>query len=95
MAIGSYRHHAVKDIYARTVIQGRRNRSGQSGHGLTSFGSSVLKIILAKKCMNWKVLYLCFNLVLASFVYLTVQHLSIHNTTDSMSLINGSREHPN
>ena len=27
-------------IYCGVIVQGRRNQSGQSGHGLTSFGSS-------------------------------------------------------
>ena len=31
------------NLYPSLVTQARGNRSGQSGHGLTSFGSSVLK----------------------------------------------------
>ena len=76
--------------------QGRRNRSGQSGHGLTSFWQLSFNKVCIKKpikgAQTGKCAYLCLDLILF------ILYLSIHNSvTRSLAfpwVMAGSRDAP-
>ena len=65
----------VTMLCATTLIQhGRRNRSGQSGHGLTSFGSSILK---NSHNELKSARYLCLNLCSCNGFIITVYNAGL------------------